>query len=321
MAHRRQEIEAFVRHLVAQVEAAKAAGIFAPQAIADHFNANGVTTRKGRRWTGTTVAKFLGSSGVKRYRSGGTAGRMVKPKGNPDEPCNALDKAQLLRISEVTIAYYDRAAEAYRDGTWDHDVSQNHEALLEAIEGEPPYAILDLGCGSGRDLRYFRSLGHDATGLDGSMELVTMARRYSGCDVLHQDFLAMNLPVNPLRRHFRKCVVVPRAEPGVAPGVSGTRRIPEAPGHPVLLEPERERRRRLQRRPLQLLLRSYHLARFRHCCRVHGGKALLPPSRTPALQTAVARYGLAQRLSMLHFQTRCRQGPEILGMSRYLLKL
>ncbi len=196
MAHRQQEIEAFVRHLVVEVEAAEAAGMSAPQAIADHFNAKGVTTRKGRRWTGTTVAKFLSSTGAKRYRSGGNAGRMVKLNGNPDKPSNALDKAQLLRISEVTIAHYDCAAEAYRDGTWDHDVSQNYEALLEAIEGKPPYAILDLGCGPGRDLRYFRSLGHDATGLDGSMELVTMARRYSGCDVLHQDFLAMNLPVN-----------------------------------------------------------------------------------------------------------------------------
>ena len=43
----------------------------APQAIADHFNAKGVTPRKGRRWTGTAVAKFLGSPGAKRYRSGG----------------------------------------------------------------------------------------------------------------------------------------------------------------------------------------------------------------------------------------------------------
>jgi SAM-dependent methyltransferase len=58
------------------------------------------------------------------------------------------------------------------------------------------YAILDLGCGPGRDLHYFRSLGHGAVGLDGSMKFVAMARRYSGCDVLHQDFLAMNLPVN-----------------------------------------------------------------------------------------------------------------------------
>ena len=196
MAQRRQEIEAFVRNLVVEVEAAEAAGMTAPQAIADHFNAKGVTTRKGRRWTGASVAKFLSSPGAERYRSGGIAGRTAKPKCNPDKPSNALDKAQLQRISEITIGHYDRAAEDYRDGTQNHDVSQNYEALLEAIEGEPPYAILDLGCGPGRDLRYFRSLGHDATGLDGSMELVTMARRYSGCDVLHQDFLAMKLPAS-----------------------------------------------------------------------------------------------------------------------------
>ncbi len=58
MAQRRGEIEAFVRRLVVEVEAAEAAGMTAPQAIADHFNAQGVTTRKGRRWTGATVAKF-----------------------------------------------------------------------------------------------------------------------------------------------------------------------------------------------------------------------------------------------------------------------
>ncbi len=196
MAQRRQDIEAFVRRLVVEVEAAEAAGMTAPQAIADHFNATGVTTRKGRRWTGATVAKFLGSPGAKRYRSGGKAGRTVKPKGNPDRPSNALDEAQLRFISEMTIGHYDRTAEDYRDGTRNHDVSQNYEALLEAIEGEPPYAILDFGCGPGRDLRHFRSLGHDTTGLDGSIEFVAMARRYSGCDVLHQDFLAMTLPVN-----------------------------------------------------------------------------------------------------------------------------
>ncbi len=70
MAQRRQEIEAFVRHLVVEVEAAKAVGIRTPQAIAKHFNAKGLTTRKGRRWTGTTMAKFLSSPGAKRYRTG-----------------------------------------------------------------------------------------------------------------------------------------------------------------------------------------------------------------------------------------------------------
>ncbi len=78
MVQRRQAIEAFVRHLVVEVEAAEAAGMTAPQAIADHFNAMGVTTRKGRRWTGAAVAKFLGSPGAKRYRSNGKAGRVGK---------------------------------------------------------------------------------------------------------------------------------------------------------------------------------------------------------------------------------------------------
>src|SRR5499427_10400967 len=59
------------------------------------------------------------------------------------------DAEQLRRISEVTIAHYDRLAEAYWDGTRDHDVTQNYAAFLDAIEGDPPYSILDLGCGPG----------------------------------------------------------------------------------------------------------------------------------------------------------------------------
>ena len=119
---------------------------------------------------------------------------MVKPKDNPDKLSDALDKAQLRRFSEATIGYYDRAADDFWDGTRNHNVSQNYRALLEAIEGNPPFSILDLGCGPGRDLEHFRSLGHDAVGLDGSKEFVAMARSFSGCEVLHQDFLAMVLP-------------------------------------------------------------------------------------------------------------------------------
>ena len=63
------------------------------------------------------------------------------------------DAEQLRRISEVTIAHYDRLAEAYWDRTRGHDVNQNYAALLDAIEGDPPYSILDLGCGPGRDLK------------------------------------------------------------------------------------------------------------------------------------------------------------------------
>ena len=101
---------------------------------------------------------------------------------------------ELRRMSEITISHYDKVADDYWYGTRNHDVSQNYEAFLEAIEGKPPYDILDLGCGPGRDLQYFKSLGHTVMGLDGSEALVSMARSNSGCEVLQQNFLAMNLP-------------------------------------------------------------------------------------------------------------------------------
>src|SRR3954468_12168116 len=104
------------------------------------------------------------------------------------------DAEEVRRLGETTIAFYDRFARAFWNGTRDHDVSQNYAALLDAIEGDPPYCILDLGCGPGRDLGYFRSLGHEAVGLDGSGQFIAMARAHSGCEVLHQDFLALQLP-------------------------------------------------------------------------------------------------------------------------------
>ena len=100
--------------------------------------------------------------------------------GSADRDEMVMNREELSGISATTIAHYDRSAGAYRDGTRDHDVSQNYAALLHAIEGNPPYSILDLGCGPGRDLQYFRSLGHEVVGLDGSKNLVVMARANSG---------------------------------------------------------------------------------------------------------------------------------------------
>jgi SAM-dependent methyltransferase len=101
--------------------------------------------------------------------------------------------SQLEEISARTLANYDASAEAFWEGTRDHDVSQNHAAFLRAIDGAGPFRILDFGCGPGRDLAYFRSLGHHVVGLDGSMRFVEMARRLTGCEVLHQDFLKLSL--------------------------------------------------------------------------------------------------------------------------------
>lgn len=93
-----------------------------------------------------------------------------------------------------TLEHYDRCAARFREGTRHHDVSQNVEALLRHIRGAPPWHILDLGCGPGRDLATFRGLGHVAVGLDGSAALAAKAREHSGCEVWEQDFLALELP-------------------------------------------------------------------------------------------------------------------------------
>lgn len=98
------------------------------------------------------------------------------------------------KISASTIGHYRSMATPYREGTWNHDVSQNIQALLAAIAGTPPYRILDLGCGPGRDLVNFRDLGHSVVGLDGCPEFVAMARAVSGCEILQQDMLNMTLP-------------------------------------------------------------------------------------------------------------------------------
>ena len=105
-----------------------------------------------------------------------------------------LPPDELERISAQTLAHYERGAEAFRDGTRGHDVSQNVAALLRHLRGEPPFTILDLGCGPGRDLRAFTALGHMAVGLDGARRFVDMAAADSGCEVWHQDFLRLDLP-------------------------------------------------------------------------------------------------------------------------------
>ena len=99
-------------------------------------------------------------------------------------------------ISQKTIAHYDQNAFSYDEGTKDHDVSQNIDALLSAIKTEPPFHILDFGCGPGRDLQSFTKLGHVAIGLEGSKQAAQIARTKSGCEILVQDFFNLSLTDN-----------------------------------------------------------------------------------------------------------------------------
>ena len=105
-----------------------------------------------------------------------------------------LDPQDLEKIAHLTLEDYDQRAEEFWQGTRDHDVGQNIAALLQSIDGEPPFTILDFGCGPGRDLKVFAGLGHIAVGLEGAAHFAAMARAHSGCEVWQQDFLKLDLP-------------------------------------------------------------------------------------------------------------------------------
>lgn len=105
-----------------------------------------------------------------------------------------LTHEDLQRITARTLKHYDGHAQDFWDGTRDHDVSQNIAALLQHIETSAPFELLDFGCGPGRDLMAFKALGHSATGLEGSPQLAAMARTNSGCEILEQNFLELDLP-------------------------------------------------------------------------------------------------------------------------------
>ena len=100
----------------------------------------------------------------------------------------------LINLARQTIAHYEQNAESFREGTRDHDVSQNVDALLRHIPASAPLKILDVGCGPGRDLRTFKALGHEPVGVDGCEQFVAMARADTGCEVWLQDFLVLDLP-------------------------------------------------------------------------------------------------------------------------------
>ena len=125
-----------------------------------------------------------------------------------------LSENDLEAIVARTLDDYSRNALSFRDGTRDHDVSQNIAALLESIRGVPPFVVLDLGCGPGRDLRTLKALGHCPIGVEGAAEFAAMARADSGCEIWEQDFLHLALPPNHFDGVFANASLfhVPRQE-------------------------------------------------------------------------------------------------------------
>lgn len=84
-----------------------------------------------------------------------------------------------------TIDYYNENADSFIQGTISVDFKKTQDKFLQLLTGK---TILDFGCGSGRDTKYFLELGFDVTATDGSDELCKSASAYTGIQVKHMLF-------------------------------------------------------------------------------------------------------------------------------------
>ena len=85
-----------------------------------------------------------------------------------------------------TIDYYNEHAKEFSDSTRDVVFSDTQDRFLSLLP-DGAY-ILDFGCGSGRDTKYFLDRGFCVDAMDGSVELCRIASDFAGISVKHMYF-------------------------------------------------------------------------------------------------------------------------------------
>ena len=93
-------------------------------------------------------------------------------------------------MDKLTARYYDQSANRYFNTTFDADVRGLYEHFIKYVPNGAK--ILDLGCGSGRDVKAFFDMGYDVDAIDGSEELARLASEYTGIQVKCMDFSQLN---------------------------------------------------------------------------------------------------------------------------------
>ena len=81
----------------------------------------------------------------------------------------------------TTINYYNLNAKNFIENTQNADMHLAQEKFLQLLPGSA--SILDFGCGSGRDTKYFLEKGHQVAATDGSAELCRLAGNFTGIKV------------------------------------------------------------------------------------------------------------------------------------------
>lgn len=80
-----------------------------------------------------------------------------------------------------TLDYYNKNAELFVQGTISVNFAATQDKFIKKLE--PGVRILDFGCGSGRDTKYFLDRGFSVEATDGSEELCKLASEYTGITV------------------------------------------------------------------------------------------------------------------------------------------
>lgn len=91
------------------------------------------------------------------------------------------------------MTYYNKKAKEFFEDTINVDLTNIYNEFLKHIK--PKGKILDLGCGSGRDLLYFKNKDYEAYGLDNSEELIKLAEEYTNEKIIKCDFRNINLNI------------------------------------------------------------------------------------------------------------------------------
>lgn len=93
-------------------------------------------------------------------------------------------------MNNTTIDYYNQNASAYVESTVNVEFSATQERFLSYLK--PGTKILDFGCGSGRDTKYFLNKGYRVDAIDGSEEFCKRASEYTGIPVRNMLFSELN---------------------------------------------------------------------------------------------------------------------------------
>ena len=84
-------------------------------------------------------------------------------------------------MNNKTLDFYNKNAETFVSGTVSVDFKETQDKFLNRLK--PNGYILDFGCGSGRDTKYFLKSGFQVDAIDGSSELCKIASEYTGLEV------------------------------------------------------------------------------------------------------------------------------------------